>query len=628
MKMLYHPKKVILGFYPFVAPSDFDRSAQPVDIYTVFKAYFRTNANAKFIYSFTSSIGTLALSASTGVSYRWGETIGGVDYVYDVVSGTAFTSGSTNRYVIVNNTSTSAIYGIAPKGAVWIYYGHLIKGISSTTNTHLNYIHLANQTSLTSVGTGSQGSFDGCSNLTGLLTIPDTVTSIAAVSFRGCSKLTGECRLPDGVTTLSNYTFQGCKGFTSLDLNNLINDGYGMNWNGCSGLTGTLIIPDSYKVIGELDFIGTKFTSIQWGNSIEQIYGGAFENITTLNMEWEFPSTIKRIDQNAFRGCINLYATSFTIPASLTSIGTGAFLNCNISGTLTIPSTLTTIAEGAFSGTGLHTFVSNNPTYEVDDKVLYNVSLKISLGSERDHTGTLTLRSDTVKIGSYCFYKNKRTGTLTIPSSVLTIGTYAFDSCSGFTGNLTIPDTVTTLLGGSFQYCTGFDGTLYLGTGVTKLNGATFYFCSKLIGDIIIHDGLKSITTYDFGEMRGINGNIIMGSSFASFTYYSFYGTQNVTGIIIRKVDAAYSNTNLAFQAKATTLNLPANYTGTWLTFTFSKNLSGASLDASIKNITDGTKTVTIGTSTGTDGSNNMARLLAYNPSAVTDAAARGITIV
>lgn len=629
MKILYHPNKVKLGFFPFVAPANFDRTIQPVDIYTVFKAYFRTNANAKYIYSFTSSIDTLSLSAATGVSYRWGETIGGVDYVYDVVSGTAFTTGSTNRYVIVNNTSTSAMGGIAPTGAVWIYYGHLIKGISSKNNNYLNYIHLANQTSLTSVGTGAEGSFDGCSNLTGLLTIPDTVTSIAGVSFRGCSKLTGECRLPDGVTTLGGYTFNYCTGFTSLDLNNLVSSSIGMNWNGCSGLTGTLIIPDSCKVIGGSDFVGTKFTSIQWGNSIENIGGGAFQNITTLNMEWVFPSTIKTIGASAFNGCINLYATSFNIPASLTSIETCAFLNCNITGTLTIPSTLTAISEGAFSGTGLHTFVSNNPTYEVDDKVLYNVSTKTSLGAERDYADTLTLRSDTVKIGSYCFYKNKRTGSLTIPASVLTIATYAFHLSASFIGNLTIPDTVTSLLGWSFSSCTGFNGTLYIGTGITSLGERDIFSgCTGLTGDLVLHDGLKTVGTYDLAGLNGINGNIVFGSGLTTNYNYAF-GLPNAAGsLTIRKTDIADYSSSVVTFGKITALNLPASYTGAWLTFTFSKNLSGASLDASIKNITDGTKTVTIGTSMGTDGSNNMARLLAYNPNAVTDAAARGITIV
>lgn len=79
----------------------------------------------KLIFIHCRVIATLTLPASAGITYRWGETISGVDYVNDVASGTAFTAGSTKRYVIVNKVAISLSANISSwtgyNGAIWIY---------------------------------------------------------------------------------------------------------------------------------------------------------------------------------------------------------------------------------------------------------------------------------------------------------------------------------------------------------------------------------------------------------------------------------------------------------------------------------------------------------------------------
>ena len=62
----------------FIAPANFDPASQPLNIVSVFGDY--NNVNKAYIYSFTSAIATLTLPASSGVTYRWGETISGVGY--------------------------------------------------------------------------------------------------------------------------------------------------------------------------------------------------------------------------------------------------------------------------------------------------------------------------------------------------------------------------------------------------------------------------------------------------------------------------------------------------------------------------------------------------------------------
>ena len=117
----------------FIAPANFDPASQPINIVSVFGDY--NNVNKAYIFSFTSAIATLTLPASSGITYRLGETISGVDYVYDVASGTAFTAGSTKRYVIVNSTATSLYVNVADYAGfnrvVWLYCSSKIYRIVS-----------------------------------------------------------------------------------------------------------------------------------------------------------------------------------------------------------------------------------------------------------------------------------------------------------------------------------------------------------------------------------------------------------------------------------------------------------------------------------------------------------------
>ena len=194
--------KKVWNMEAFIAPSNFDADAQPLNIVKVFGEY--NNVNKAYIYSFTSAISTLTLSASSGISYRWGETISGVDYVYDIASGTAFTVGSTKRYVIVNSTETSLV-AVVPSGGIWLYTSEKIYLIKSLvySNNYFKYIHCQNLHSLTTIGTVA---FYNCAGLTGTLTIPNSVTTIGNSAFYNCKNLSG-IGLINGNPTIGTLAF-------------------------------------------------------------------------------------------------------------------------------------------------------------------------------------------------------------------------------------------------------------------------------------------------------------------------------------------------------------------------------------------------------------------------------------
>jgi hypothetical protein len=255
-------KKRVLNMEAFIAPAKFDANAQPLNIITVFGEY--NNANKAYIYSFTSAIATLTLPASAGITYRWGETISGVDYVYDVVSGTAFTAGSTKRYVIVNSTATSLIANVANhsgyNGAIWIYCSSKVYGIYAYENTYLNYVHCEDLNSITTIGINA---FYGCKGLTGTLTIPNSVTTIGNQAFANCKGLTGSLTIPNSVTTIGDGAFQSCN-----KLNGIATIGSGITTIGYSGFYPIPLVTEWHI----LSLVAPSVQINTWGNYAKPLH--------------------------------------------------------------------------------------------------------------------------------------------------------------------------------------------------------------------------------------------------------------------------------------------------------------------------------------------------------------------
>ena len=170
---------------PFVAPDDFDPAAQPVNIYEKFKSLHSGDETAAFIWYYSGS-DPLDLKFKTDILWRYGETISGSEVISSKVSsGTAFTSGSTQRWVCGYYTGTETIDLIIHTWyARWIYiYSDKIVGFKSTPGSNLlNYIHFHNLSNLTLLYANL---FQNCTGLTGTLHLPSSVASMYAYTFFG-----------------------------------------------------------------------------------------------------------------------------------------------------------------------------------------------------------------------------------------------------------------------------------------------------------------------------------------------------------------------------------------------------------------------------------------------------------
>jgi hypothetical protein len=90
--------------------------------------------------------------------------------------------------------------------------------------------------------------------------------------------------------------------------------------------------------------VSYKVTSI--GNSAFEHCGG----LTSVEM----PHSVLTLGYNVFSGCSNL--SSVEMSNSITSIGGGAFTDCSKLSSVTLPNTLTSIGAASFSGSGLTSF--------------------------------------------------------------------------------------------------------------------------------------------------------------------------------------------------------------------------------------------------------------------------------
>ncbi len=174
-----------------------------------------------------------------------------------------------------------------------------------------------------------KSAFISCGNLTGPLTIPNTVTSIGENAFLGCSGLT-ELHLGSALDTIGPVAFYGCKGFTgSLTIPNSVRAIEIAAFYGCTGFTGTLTIGNGLKRIENAAFYKCNgFTSLNLGDAVTYIATSAFWGCTGFSGSLTIPNSVTEIGGNAFRNCSGFTGT-LTLGNALESIGGQSFCNCS-----------------------------------------------------------------------------------------------------------------------------------------------------------------------------------------------------------------------------------------------------------------------------------------------------------
>ncbi|MDE6633010.1 MAG: leucine-rich repeat protein [Muribaculaceae bacterium] len=249
-----------------------------------------------------------------------------------------------------------------------------------------------------------------------------------------------------------------------------------------------------------------------------------------------FPKTLEIIGSDAFYECGLM--GSLVIPEGVTKIGEKEFwqdntgydnLNygvfaqcCSLYGELSLPSTLQFIEDNAFAKTGF--------------------------------TGTLNIPENVKTIGNHAFIGNQFSGDLIIPDGVENIGSAAFSGIP-FTGRLVLPKNIKTIYAMTFEGC-GFSGVLSLPEGLRNIEVSAFAGCKirgelKLpstvqrisnrafertkISSLVLPENLYYIGNADFEDCSELRGSVTIPSKVQRVCQDLFSGCINLNEVVLPK---------------------------------------------------------------------------------------------
>ena len=441
-------------------------------------------------WSFDSSTGTLTISGSGAMNdYEYGNDYPWMDY-----------RDSIQTIVIGDQITQIGRYAFPWTACSTIKFGKNVRSIGAEA-------------------------FNGCRNLSGDLTLPDSVQIVGDRAFSGCTGLNGTLTLGSSLQTIGAGAFHYCP------------------------FSGDLVIPDNVTSIGDSAFYISDYLRPETQGTL------------TLG------KNLRTIGKAAFSGCA--FTGSLTIPEGITEIAIGTFSssrsNGMFTGTLTLPSTLKTIGASAFSYTDF------SGELLIPDGV---TSIGSNAFKECDGFGGLLSLPDSVKtVGESAFYLCKGFTGLKLSASLTKIEERSFAHMYGLKTEVVIPEGVTEIGEGAFS-CSympsvRFPSTLkkigkqafYLTFGLTNYSTITFPNGLEVIEDeafescyfknaVVLPAGIKSIGkkvfdgyrysgkrndipfgVYFLGDAPQIVGTLNANCSFPSdWTLFYLPGTSGWTG--------------------------------------------------------------------------------------------------
>jgi len=373
--------------------------------------------------------------------------------------------------------------------------------------------------------------FSECEGLTSVV-IPNSVTSIGNRAFTSLENLTS-VTIGDGVTRIGRYAFYNCSNLTDLTLGNGINDIGDYAFFGC-GMT-SAVIPDNVTTIGQFAFQGCPLTNLTLG------YG------------------VQYINYWAFSQCRDL--TSVVLPASVRSIGDGAFWRCSALSEIHFQGEAPNLADEVFSGVNATAYYpANNDTWTEEMRQNYGGTITwVPYNSEHVHEYDENHMCECGAIGGTCgenatWHFEPKKGVLTISGTgyfsgfegtsggrkyywgnyidaikkivvgdgITTVGSHAFDGCKNAV-EVTLPESVNELVYGTFNDCSSLKSIVLPGniselywtfrnctsltdvilpTTITEIGEGTFFGCSSLT-EIDIPDNVTAIGNAAFANCTG-----------------------------------------------------------------------------------------------------------------------------
>ena len=350
----------------------------------------------------------------------------------------------------------------------------------------------------------------------GEVVLDSSVIQIGPSAFRGLYRVT-KITLPESLTTISSYAFAGARSLRSIS------------------------IPKSVLSIGTNVFSGTDLLQsivvAQENSNYSTLNGALFNKSQTLliaypagNSQKSFtiPGTVTTISSSAFLGAKNL--TSVTIPSSVTSIGDNAFLGASGLTSINIPASVTSIGSDVFGGTtslAEITVENGNQNYTTLDGALFNKSKTLFLAFPVKSSQTsFALPDSIVRIEASMFKSAKNLVSVTLGKSLQYIGDYAFEGASSLT-RLSIPSSVTSIGNRAFYSASALT--------VIEVDASNQFYCS--IEGILFSKEKQNLVSYPSSHPAK---SFSIPSSVTEITESFFSDLKNLESISIEPGSATF----------------------------------------------------------------------------------------
>lgn len=347
------------------------------------------------------------------------------------------------------------------------------------------------------------------------ITFSTQLTTIPDGTFQKCSKL-NNVTIPKTITQLGSSAFRECSSLSSIVIPNTITAMGTSVFQDCSGLTSAAFEEGfTMNYIPNNTFYNTRFSSFTIPASVQTINSQAFMNNTAL-ASIEFPATVTKLASEAFRNCSGL--TEVTIPATITTMEANVFWN---SGVKTATVACSTLGQGAFYQCAQLETVTIEEGVEVlginDGGAFHGCSklATVNIPSTvttlarnvfRDCTSLTIVNfaegNQLETIPDYAFYNSGITS-INMPSTVTTIGSYAFQDCKKLE-SAPLPQGLKTIGTRAFLYCEKLNNVVLPGT-LNSVQDWAFAYCTSL-ENLTIEEGISNINrdVFQYSGMKKV----------------------------------------------------------------------------------------------------------------------------